>query len=473
MTQIKKLGFGAVATALLAVLGMATLVNTAYAAHTFDAPNTATPGQTVSLRVTDIAAGANVIFERVGTSTATGFFLENNLQTLQCADGAACDEDADASEIEVQFFISGSSPAGALNFSASVVGGDTQTETTTVSAAAGTATSLVIDGPSTIINGTNSGANYTVYATDSAGNRVAVTGVQMNVNNRAVLAQDTTLAAPANNNCVALANANPATVAGQDRECVINTLTSSSSPARVGVLENGSVGETITISGFIAPAGGNPAVAASKTVTISGNAAAATIQAPTSVAAGSNSSITVNVVDSAGRPAGATDVTVVASEGVVVCPIETGNTRSQTTSGALTCNYIAPGSAQTVVITAVVDVPNTAADIVASATIRVTGTATPGGTPTPGECDDAGTFVAPPSYSDRGVGSAVFTCGSIAELSAAVTAAGGTAVWVQGDDGDWYRYNTLATGATAFVNNAFNAEFSDGFDVATSVFVVR
>ena len=40
------------------------------------------------------------------------------------------------------------------------------------------------------------------------------------------------------------------------------------------------------------------------------------------------------------------------------------------------------------------------------------------------------------------------------------------------DDGNWYRYNTLATGATAFVNNAFIAEFAAGLGT-TAVFVVE
>ncbi|MCA9848702.1 MAG: hypothetical protein KC472_12065, partial [Dehalococcoidia bacterium] len=70
------------------------------------------------------------------------------------------------------------------------------------------------------------------------------------------------------------------------------------------------------------------------------------------------------------------------------------------------------------------------------------------------------------------VGSAVFAGGTIEQLAAQVTAAGGTSVWVQGADGNWYRYNTLASGATAFVNNAFTAQFEAGIG-NVAVFVVK
>ncbi len=82
-----------------------------------------------------------------------------------------------------------------------------------------------------------------------------------------------------------------------------------------------------------------------------------------------------------------------------------------------------------------------------------------------------GTLTAP-TFGTGNVGAAVFSGGTIAELAAAVTAAEGTAVWVQGTDGNWYRYDTEATGGTAFLNNAFNAQFEAGLS-QSAVFVVK
>ena len=92
-------------------------------------------------------------------------------------------------------------------------------------------------------------------------------------------------------------------------------------------------------------------------------------------------------------------------------------------------------------------------------------------TPTPTPSGD-GTMTAP-TFGTGDVGSAVFDGGTIEELSAAVTAAGGTSVWAQTSSGTWVRYNTQATGATAFVNNAFNEAFAAGFAGPTAVFVVK
>jgi hypothetical protein len=78
-----------------------------------------------------------------------------------------------------------------------------------------------------------------------------------------------------------------------------------------------------------------------------------------------------------------------------------------------------------------------------------------------------------PIFGAGNVGSAVFSGTTIAQLAAQVTAVGGIAVWAQDVNGRWFQYSTLATGPTAFVNNAFNTAFAAGFPGPIAVFVVR
>jgi len=169
----------------------------------------------------------------------------------------------------------------------------------------------------------------------------------------------------------------------------------------------------------------------------------------------SSSSITVTGKDSSGNLIqDGTSVTLVVTAGAVA------TSSVNTVNGVATFTYVSPATAQNVNATAV------SGSVTGSDTFNV---AVGAGTPAPGTGDGS---LSAPNFGDGNVGSAVFDGGTIAELSAAVTAAGGTAVWVQGTDGNWYRYNTLATGATAFVNNAFNAQFSAGLS-QSAVFVVK
>lgn len=98
-----------------------------------------------------------------------------------------------------------------------------------------------------------------------------------------------------------------------------------------------------------------------------------------------------------------------------------------------------------------------------------TPTPTPSATPAP---TGPGTFASPPSFGSGNAGSAVFQGGSISQLAAAVSGAGGTTVWVQDANGVWRSYKLQATGAGAFVNNGFNSAFSGGLGT-TAVVVIR
>lgn len=173
-----------------------------------------------------------------------------------------------------------------------------------------------------------------------------------------------------------------------------------------------------------------------------------------------NGSLEVTVTDADGNPvADGTEVTVtIASTVGSVAPA----TRA-TVAGKATFAVALTGSTGN----AIVSVNDTAGGTNRlTQSVNVTAT-----TPTPGTGDGSLTT---PSFGTGNVGSAVFAGGTIEQLAAQVTAAGGTSVWAQDPDtGNWVRYNTLATGATAFVNNAFNAAFADGFAGATAVFVVK
>jgi len=167
----------------------------------------------------------------------------------------------------------------------------------------------------------------------------------------------------------------------------------------------------------------------------------------------STQSVTVSVKDSAGRPVqDGTSVTLVATGGAIV------SSSAQTANGVATFTYVSPGTPQTVNLTAVVGTVNGSKAI----------TVATGASPAPAGDGSLTT----PSFGTGNVGSAVFAGGTIEQLAAQVTAAGGTSVWVQGADGNWYRYNTLASGATAFVNNAFTAQFEAGIG-NVAVFVVK
>ena len=211
---------------------------------------------------------------------------------------------------------------------------------------------------------------------------------------------------------------------------------------------NGTTGSTCTLT----------ATSGTKTATASlviGAALASTSTleiAAVDMAIVSNQTVTVTVKSSTDALVqDGTSVTMVVSAGAVA------TATAFTANGVATFTYVSPGTAQQVNLTAIAGL------LSASKAISVGAV-----TPTPSD----GSLTAP-TFGTGNVGSAVFDGGTSAQLSAAVTAAGGTSVWAQTSSGTWVRYNTLAAGATAFVNNAFNEAFVDGFAGPTAVFVVK
>jgi hypothetical protein len=86
-------------------------------------------------------------------------------------------------------------------------------------------------------------------------------------------------------------------------------------------------------------------------------------------------------------------------------------------------------------------------------------------TPAPSD----GTLTAP-TFGTGNVGAAVFSGGTIEQLVAQVTAAGGIGVWAQDANGVWRSY---LVGGPGVVNAGFNTAFAAGFTQPTAVFVVR
>ena len=164
--------------------------------------------------------------------------------------------------------------------------------------------------------------------------------------------------------------------------------------------------------------------------------------------------VTVTVKDSAGNMiADDTEVTLVASAGAVATPT------AITKNGVATFTYVSPGTPQTVGLTAVSG----------SAAGTTSITVATGATPTPAP-EGAGEFAAPPTFGDGNIGQAVFGPGTVDGLVASVTAAGGTAVWVQ-DAGGIFRI--YSTSGPSFLNGPFTTAFPNGFAVATSVTVTK
>lgn len=81
-----------------------------------------------------------------------------------------------------------------------------------------------------------------------------------------------------------------------------------------------------------------------------------------------------------------------------------------------------------------------------------------------------GTFASPPNFGTGKMAQVVFTGGTVAQLDAATSAAGGTGAWVQDSTG---AFRLLIVGAPAFLRTAFEAAFPVGFTTVTGVTVTR
>lgn len=230
------------------------------------------------------------------------------------------------------------------------------------------------------------------------------------------------------------------------------------------------IGDANVTATLDARRGIDPALAAGKTCTVTATAnlktasatftvgsalatsSVVTVTAP-DIATVTTGSITVEVKGSTGIPvADNTAVTLVVTAGAQV------DSTVETKNGVATFTYVSPGTAQTVNATAVVGSVNASASFSVGAAV----------TPPPASGD--GTFASPPSFGTGAIGSAVFNGGTVAQLAAAVTAAGSTSVWTQDANGTWRAY---VVGAAAFVNAGFNTAFASGFAGATAVFVVK
>ena len=82
----------------------------------------------------------------------------------------------------------------------------------------------------------------------------------------------------------------------------------------------------------------------------------------------------------------------------------------------------------------------------------------------------SGTFASPPNFGTGKMAQVVFTGGTVAQLDAATSAAGGTGAWVQDSTG---AFRLLIVGAPAFLRTAFEAAFPAGFTTVTGVTVTH
>lgn len=312
------------------------------------------------------------------------------------------------------------------------VGGVSVSKTVVITGAVDTMTAVV----QADADGAGAGTSFTNASTPGAGTFGAGGGVRISVDPKDSAGNRVPGVSPA------------ITVSPSGCVTIGATTASTATAAATTVLTagNGSVGATCTLT---ATSGTKTATA---TITIGAAlASTSTLEITASdMSTVATQTITVTVKSSSGQLAqDGTSVTLVVSAGAVA------TSTVLTVDGVATFTYVSPGTAQQVNLTAV------AGSVTQSKAIGVgvAGPVTPGGDGT----------LTTPSFGDGNVGSAVFAGGTIEQLAAQVTAAGGTAVWVQGSNGLWYRYTI---GALALVNNAFTAQFEAGLG-NVAVFVVK
>lgn len=190
-------------------------------------------------------------------------------------------------------------------------------------------------------------------------------------------------------------------------------------------------------------------------VTLVGAAATVTIDesVPSTVKHLSTTTVIVNVLDAEGDPAPDGTACAIAATGTGVI-----TAAAPTTVGGKCTTSLVSGSVDGVIQL----VAGSGTLTPAQKTITVAGTEAPAG-------GGDGTLTAP-TFGSGNIGAAVFSGGTIEQLVAQVTAAGGTSVWVQDSNGTFRVYGTTAP---AFVNASFNTVFADGFAGPTAVTVVK
>ncbi|MCK9496455.1 MAG: hypothetical protein M0R75_13295 [Dehalococcoidia bacterium] len=473
MTQIKKLGIGAVAAALFALMAMATMVNTADAAGPVASADidcgaaiqvSSTATYTCAIEFDDatpFAAAATVNGVQVTVTTTLGTFVENNQNSITFVCGQLFQADScDTTGTPITVALNTGTTSG-TNTVLVTAGGIAATAQKTLQSAATTAgapaaiTGSFIAGATSHIAPDNASASPAYVSpndTSTVTFRVVdAAATPVGVNNRLIQLSTSAGRIAAVGACD---NTSGTTVA-------LLTNTVSGVAGRVQADVCGAAASQVGVATVTARDLQGTNVSGSVEVTLAGPAASVT----TTVSGGQ---VVVNVVDSEGRPvADGTGValTIASTVGSAAPAVTT------TTNGSATFAVALTGTAGNGIVSVGDGATGTPLALTGATRVNQSISLTQSTTPPPAEGD--GAFASAPNFGTGNVGSAVFNGGSIADLADATADAGGTGVWVQGTDGNWYRYTVGATGATAFVNNAFNAQFEDGFAGATAVFVVK
>ncbi len=204
---------------------------------------------------------------------------------------------------------------------------------------------------------------------------------------------------------------------------------------------------------------GTTTLTATTTINIAGPAASVTVD-PGSPVLGTNSSITSSAADSDGNPvADGTTITLNVSNANALLSSAAGTVGSSvgaTTTGGTATLTLIPVSTGTSVAVGVAT-----GGVTGSQTFTI---AASGTTPPP---DGEGSFTG--TISDSGVSIVSFDGGTVADLAAAAADAGLISVWVT-VDGEFVGF---ISGAPAFVNAAFSAQFAGGIPAGTLAIVVK
>lgn len=438
MTQIKKFGLGAIATALFAALSVS-MVSATVTAIDMDS---ATVGDQSSVSM----VVNNVITVTVDTSAATSFVraeLQSGNAGIQFVGGDV----QQAVGNVATFQLLGTSAGQSIVRFTDLSDGDTEVGIVTVTGvAAGTATALDIQY-------VTAGEDGITASSSGSANEIPIAIRAEDANGAVVTSQTQAI-------IVTTSHGSLATASGACPGASTQIVSLVAGVANLWFCPNTASGAAGSGDAAInaSLATGTGLTAATETITVSGAASDIEVVLASDIDLDAPASlVTVTVKDSEGRLVSGT-VSIVAGPSSVCTTA--GITNPVTlVKGVANGTVVAQGASGNCIITA------TSGTSVGTA-VEIIGQASP---TQPGD----GSFAAAPNFGSGNVGSAVFNGGSIADLADATADADGTGVWVQGTDGNWYRYTVGATGATAFVNNAFNAQFEDGFAGATAVFVVK
>jgi hypothetical protein len=433
LTQIKKFAWSGTAVALAAILAMAVMANTAYAAiSSIDidgdgATSTQAIGTVFPIEVT---ATANSYVQVAIDPASTGTIQFLNGSILQADGGGIAMFDvraATAGQVILRFTdlsVGGATAVGVVTIPAAVIPPTAQPATQL--------RVIVPDASLVVAAGAGTGVSFTVRVADGTG--AVGTGTVANLILTTTRGQIDTVATCDN---VAAGSHVLTNVSGN------NTFYFCAS-ATAGVA---------TISAIDA-APSNALTSGTGSITVA--APATNVDIVMSNALGTSTQITatatVSAQDTNGNPAQGT-ASISASPNTL-CVIA-GPTNKALVSGSATFTVVSLGTAGNCVVIATVGA--------ATETIVVSITASPSAPPVAGDATFTGT-IAP-----SGVSLVTFGGGTLAEFAAAGTATGAVSVWttVGGSFIGWI------PGAPAVVNAAFFAQFADGVPAGTIVIIVK